>query len=213
MKKYVRIIGIILLPMVIVISCKKSNSPDRVDYTASIKDKTWWGMLAYTGKTPEYYSVHFNTNNSLTWGQLSGDYPGHWLLNGKELTITFDGNSNEIKTNLSDDNQMVNIKDNTAASEINSGELIANSNIPLDNTAWTGTIDYPSTKALQLDFKPGLQVTINIDKSPVKTYTYTRPSSNPIVRISTIFFGIITSGGKMKGSVDNAGVIWQATKQ
>ena len=170
-------------------------------------------MLAYTGKTAEYYSVHFNTDNSLTWSQLSGDYTGHWLLDGKELTITFDGNSSEIKAGISDDDQLVNIKDNTTASEINSGELISNPNITLDNTLWTGTIDYPSTKALQLTFKPGLQVTINIETSPIKTYTYTRASSTAVIRISTIFFGIIASGGKMKGSVDNAVVIWQATKQ
>jgi len=213
MKTYVRTFSIILLVMATVTSCKKSNTPDRKDYTASIKDKTWWGMLANTGKTPEYYSVHFNTDNSLTWSQLSGDNTGHWLLDGKDLTITFDGNSVEIKGSISDDDQLVNIKDNAPAYEINSGELIANSTIPLDNTIWTGTIDYPSTKALQLGFKPGLLVTINIENSPVKTYTYTRSSSSPVVRISTIFFGIVTSVGKMKGSVDNAVVVWQATKQ
>ena len=199
--------------MLIITSCKKNDSPDPKDYAASIKDRTWWGMLANSGKTPEYYSVHFNTDNTLTWSQFAGDSPGHWVLTGKTLTITFDGKSIELKADISDSDQLVNIADNTSAFDITSGELIGNTNTNLDNTTWNGTIDYPSTKALQLGFKPGLQVTVNVENSPVKTYTYTRSSSNGVIRISTIFCGIIVSGSKMKGSIDNSTYIWQATKQ
>jgi hypothetical protein len=211
MKKYKNIMLVTLLLIGIIVSCKKSSTPK--DYAASIKDKTWSGELAYTGKTTEYYSVHFNADNTLSWSQFSGDYTGHWILTGKQLTISFTGNSVEIKANISDDDNLVNITDNTTASEIKSGELIANSTISVDNTEWKGAINYPATKALQFSFKPGLQVIINIENTPIKTHTYTKYSLNTAIRISTVFFGIITSGGKMKGSVDNAVYIWQATKQ
>ncbi|MEP6726568.1 MAG: hypothetical protein ABJC98_12150 [Bacteroidota bacterium] len=212
MKKYLHIIPIIAIITGILFSCKKSNDDAPKDYSASIKDKTWWGELAYTGKTPEYYSVHFNTDNTLTWSQFQGDYTGHWALNNKQVTITFDGNTTQIKADISDDDNLVNITDNTGASEIKSGEITVNSTTTLDNTVWNGNTQVP-TKALQLNFKTGLQATINLEKTPVKTYTYTKYSSNSVIRISTIFFGIIVSGSKMKGSIDNSVFTWQATKQ
>ncbi len=214
MKTRLCIILLVLLSTAISFSCKKDSTAAGKDYAASVKDKTWWGMLAYTGKPQEPYSVHFNTGNSLNWSQLPGDNPGHWALDGKALTITFDGNNLEIKADISENDELVNIKDNSTASDIISGGLIANSsNSSLDNTTWSGTIDYPSTKALQLSFKPGMQVIVNVENIPVKTYTYTRSSSNTVIRISTAFFGIIISSSKMKGCIDNAGYIWQLTKQ
>lgn len=211
MKKYFKIILVTFLLTGILFSCKKSSTPK--DYTASIKDKTWGGELTYSGKTTEYYSVHFNADNTLTWSQFAGDYAGHWILSGKQLTITFNGNNTELKADISDDDNLVNITDNTTASEINSGELITNSIMSLDNTVWKGAMNYPVTKALQLSFTPGLQIVFNLENTPVKTYTYTRNPSNATIRISTVFFGMITSGSKMKGSVDNAVYIWQTTKQ
>ncbi|HTE12994.1 MAG TPA: hypothetical protein VK645_18570 [Chitinophagaceae bacterium] len=212
MKKYFNIIVVTLLLAVTVSGCKKSESVQPKNYTLSIKDKTWWGELAYTGKTPEYYSVHFNADNTLAWSQFQGDYTGHWTLNNKQVTITFDGNSTQIKADISDDDNLVNITDNSTASEIKGGEMAANSTIALDNSVWTGNTQVP-TKALQLNFKTGLQATINLENTPVKTYTYTKYSSNSVIRISTIFFGIVISGSKMKGSIDNSVFTWQATKQ
>jgi len=212
MKKYFNIIVVILLLAATTPGCKKSDSAQPKNYILSIKDKTWWGELAYTGKTPEYYSVHFNADNTLTWSQFQGDYTGHWALNNKQVTITFDGNSTQIKADISDDDNLVNITDNTTTSEIKNGEMTANSTITLDNSVWTGNTQIP-TKALQLNFKTGLQATINLENTPVKTYTYTKYSSNSVIRISTIFFGIIISGSKMKGSIDNSVFTWQATKQ
>jgi hypothetical protein len=215
MKKKLNLILVTLLLTGILISCKKScdTTPLPKDYTASIKDKSWWGEFTYAGETAEYYSVHFNADNTLTWSQFSGDYTGHWILTGKQLTITFDGNSEEIKANVSDDDKLVNITDNTTASEINNGQLSVNSTIPLDNTVWNGTIRFTSIKALQLNFKPGLQVVINQENMPVNTYTYTKNSSNSVIRVGGSFFGIITSDDKMKGSNGGALFIWQAIKQ
>ena len=198
--------------MAIISGCKKSNDVVPKDYSTSIKDKTWWGELAYTGKTPEYYSVHFNADNTLTWSQFAGDYTGHWVLDKKQLTITFDASSTKIQADISDDNNLVNISDNAASSEIKSGEMMATAIVTLDNSSWNGYTQAP-TKVLELNFKPGLQTTINLENSTIKTYTYTQSPSNSVIRVGTMFFGIVISGSKMKGSINNSVSTWQATKQ
>ncbi len=198
--------------MSLINSCKKSNDIIPKDYSTSIKNKTWWGELAYTGKTPEYYSVHFNTDNTLTWSQFAGDFSGHWMLDKKQLTITFDANSIQIHADISEDNNLVNISDNTAASEIKSGEITTTSSVTLDNSSWIGYTQAP-TKILELNFKPGLQTTINLENSPIKTYTYIQSSLSSVIRVGTMFFAIVISGSKMKGSINNAVSTWQATRQ
>jgi hypothetical protein len=214
MKKFVPIICIALLTTAALVSFKNNSTPVPKNYAASIKDKTWWGLFTYTGKTAEYYSVRFNADNTLLWNQLSGEYAGQWALKGKQLTITFSVSGVVMKADISSsDDNLVNITDNTAAYEINTGELIAKPNIPLDNTAWLGIVSFPATKPIKLDFKRGNKVTINTENSPIKTYTYTRNPSDAAIRIGTGFFGIIVSGSKMKGHVDSPGFTWQATKQ
>ncbi len=216
MKKYLNLILVTLLLTGILNSCKKSSDtiPLPKDYSASIKGKTWWGEFSFTSQTTEYYSVHFNADNTLTWSQFSGDYAGHWAITGKQLTMTIDVSGTEIKANIADDDKLMDITDNTGYYEVDNGQLSVNLTIPsLDNTVWNGTIYFFSIKTLQLSFKPGLQVVINQENMPVNTYTYTRNSSNSVIRIGTHFFGIITSDGKMKGSNGGARFIWQATKQ
>ncbi len=107
--------------------CKKNSTPSPKDYSASIKDKNWWGVVTYTGETSQYYSVHFNADNTLVWSQLSGDDPGQWTLQGKTLTIHFSGSKekdkDEIKVDISDDDKFLAISDNTLKYEINMGNL------------------------------------------------------------------------------------------
>ena len=214
MKKSVTIIWMALLTTVALVSFKKDNTPAPKNYAESIKNKTWWGMFTYTGKTAEYYSVHFNADNTLLWSQLSGDYAGLWALKGKQLTITFNVSSVVMKADISNDNNLANITDNTAAYEINTGELIAKPNIPLDNTAWLGILNFSAKKMqIQLDFKRSNRVTINIENSVSKTYTYTRNPSDAAIRIGTIFFGIIISDSKMKGHIYAPENTWEATKK
>jgi hypothetical protein len=64
MKKHINIVLVTVLLMSFITGCKKNNTASPKDYAASIKDKTWWGQLTYTGKTQEYYSVHFNADNT-----------------------------------------------------------------------------------------------------------------------------------------------------
>ena len=91
MKKYIVAMLFALLSTGVLFSCKKSSTPVSTpkDYAASIKDKTWWGVMTYTGQALQYYSVHFYADNSLFWSQIDGDYLGQWTINNKQLAITF----------------------------------------------------------------------------------------------------------------------------
>jgi len=180
MKKYINIITVTLIVMSILFSCKKSDSPEI--YAKSIIDKTWWGTLTYNSQKTEYYSVHFNADKSLVWSQLSGDYPGLWEINDKHLKMTFPLLKSEIDGDISKNDTLMNISDNNASVSINSGKLIANSNIVLDNTVWLGSANMTTPKVLELTFIPGSQIKINIENSTIKTYAYTRSLSGSVFR-------------------------------
>ena len=232
MKKYISIILITVILMSFMTGCKKSNSVAPKDYTPSIKDKTWWGMFTYTGKDAEYYSVHFNADNTLLWSQFSGDFTGQWTINGKALTMTFDVSKAEIKAGISDDDKLLDIKDNTGNSEINAGQLIADPNITLDNTQWDGkpilaSNLYDYLISFMPVFKVDIQETYFYPPSLYKSYlypnnTYKRSASGAVIRASyntggagagSLFFAIIISGNEMRGSIKNPNNIWKATKQ
>jgi len=218
MKKYISIMLFAVVITGTIFSCKKSNTPGPKDYSLSVKDKTWWGALVYTGKSTEYYSVHFNADNSLTWSQMSGDYNGQWVLTGKQLTITFSGNSVEIKADISDDDKLMNITDNTANSEITNGQLIANPNISLDNTVWKGSIVYSlSSTDYQITFLPGTKLQakyLNVNYVPDD---YTRSASGAVIRTFgggvVPIFGVIVSDKEMKGGRITTDYPWQVSKQ
>ncbi len=201
--------------MGILIGCKKSDTPK--DYAASIKDRTWWGIFTNTGKTPEYYSIHFNTDSSLLWSDLSGDYAGKWKIADRQLTMTFTAINDEIKADITDDDKLENITDNTSFYDVNSGALIASPNIPLDNTVWNGSANITTSKALQLRFNTGSKVTINIENTVIKSYSYTRSTSGAVIRTTLtggdVFFGVITINNELRGSVGKSDSPWQANKQ
>ena len=201
--------------------CKKSNDTKPKDYALSVKDKTWWGVVTYTGKPAEFYSVHFNTGNTFTWSQFSGDYNGQWVISGNELKMTFDENATEIKATISDSDSLINIKENSGILVINTCQLIANPNIALDNSEWKGVFVTGFAYALDINFRAPLKADIRQGL----TYTnniYTRTSSGAVIRTdinpvgstaSTHFFAIIISGSEMRGSIKNANVQWKASKQ
>ncbi|GAC1448488.1 MAG: hypothetical protein NVSMB7_09970 [Chitinophagaceae bacterium] len=193
---------------------QKSSTPK--DYTASIKEKTWSGMLTYTSQTTEYYSVHFNTDNSLIWSQLSGDYIGHWAINGKQLTLTFTNSNAQIKADISDADTLMNIVANVSLYIINSGKLLANPTVSLDNTVWKGlTVTGAASSFLQMSFMPGSKVEVKVSTVP-ETNTYTRSASGAVIRTvfkSAIFFGIITSNNEIHGSINNPKNTWYVIKQ
>ena len=218
--KFIKKISLLLVITTIFFSCKKSNDAAATpkDYAASVKDKNWWGALAYTGKPAEYYTVAFKADNSLVWSQASGDTPGLWALTGKTLTITFIGNTVKITADISDDNKFANIQDNTAASEVTSGQLITTPNVYLDNTAWKGTIPV-SAQSLQITFPSPLNIKMGADNStPFGPYSYTRISSGAAIRTSIgafggPVFGVIISGTEMNGTFGTNNTQWKATLQ
>ena len=216
MKKYLSIISITLLSIATLFNCNDEDAAPK-DYAASIKDKTWWGTLTNSGEAIQYYSVHFNAGNSLVWSQLSGDYLGQWSLDKNKLTITFTAPAVIVTTEISDDNTWVNITTNTS-NIVNSGELVANPNITLDNTEWNGVdISGGVTKSLKLIFTPNLEVSTVIDNKGAGgvPYNYTRLASGGAIRITAgyPYFGVITAGGELRGSRQSYINSWQATKQ
>ena len=216
MKKYPGIIFVLLLSAGILSSCKKDSDSSSKKITESIKDKSWSGTIIYTGKPTEYYSVHFNADNTLEWAQISGKYTGHWVLNGTALTLTFDANTVEVKANISGDNRLTNITDNTSVYEITSGGLVAKPDISLENTVWKGTRTNTiagTMLAYQMNFMTGNKVEIRIGNVLDGVYSYTREAAGAAFRTGKGIFGTIISDGEMMGSDVNAAIPWEAIKQ
>jgi hypothetical protein len=210
-KKYITIALVTLMMIAILNSCKK-DSPHK-DYTASIKDKTWWGTLTYTGQAPEYYSIHFNGDNSFTWSQLLGDYNGHWVVSGRQLVMTIDLNGVEIKADISDDDNLMNITANTSYYIVNSGDRVDNPDILLDNTIWKGTATGAPTI---LRFKPGLKVEAELGNNIYGSDPYKRSASGAAIKSElnpgyTLFI-VVISANEMRGA-DNSGFQWKMIKQ
>lgn len=217
MKKYTSIALILL--MLVIVSCKKSDTPK--DYNASIKGKTWWGAFACAGELEQYYSVYFKEDGSLQWNQLSGQIPGKWVVNGKQLTMTFNTTNTIIKADIGDNNVLMNIVSTGVGScPATSAILLEKLDLPLDNTVWKGGRGNGINgriAALELRFMPGLKIEIKIDNVAYGPYSYTRDPFSGAFRGTTgmnrYFFGIITSGTEIKGSDINSNFQWQVTKQ
>ena len=214
MKKCINLMLVTLLSMCILVSCKKSTSKD---YSLSVKDKTWWGVFTYTGQPLQYYSVHFNADNTLSWSQLSGNYPGQWTISDRHITFTLAGTNVLNKADISDADTLMNISANSNTYVINSCKLVANPPISLDNTSWSGTITISGTPYLLLmSFMPGLKVKVSIGGSvyPVQSYT-SSPSGAMQIPISSAsyLFAVIAAGNEMKGCEANPATQWHTTKQ
>jgi hypothetical protein len=217
MKQYIIRSMLVLMMTVIIFSCKKENAKD---FTLSIAGKTWWGKFAYTGKVSQYYSIQFDANGSYIWSELSGDYTGKWVVDGKHLKFTFDVTSKQIKADISADNKLVNIENNSSYGwAIESCERIANPNLSsLDNTFWKGayiTIPGPVTVLANLRFLPGLKLQVEFPGPNTKEgpYSYTRSASGVAIRGQYNLFGIILSETEMKGTDHNNTFDWSAIKQ
>ena len=222
MKKSLSILIVTTFLIAIFISCSKhdntSNDMPIKYYSASIKDKTWWGVLTYTGKTAEYYSVHFSADNTLIWSQLSGDYAGTWTINNKSIIFKFSGSSSEITAEISNDDKFISISDNTPSYEINNGQLMASPNIPLDNTLWKGIILGGSTVSpLQLKFLPGAKVEFTLNTINYGLFNYFRSPFGGSFRFDTgggyYYFGVFVSPTQTKGSGNSSEFPFQLTKQ
>ncbi len=221
MKKHTGIMAITLLIIGFMVSCSKENEPAPKDYGTAIKDKTWWGTFAIPGQATEHYSVHFNADSSLKWSQLSGDYNGKWSINSNKLTMDFTTLGSKIKADITDDDKLINFV-TTNSAVVNSCELIANPNIPLENTTWEGTLLFvgsgpASLTSFKISFKPGSLVDARIGSAANILYTYTRSASGGAIRLvsggTTKHFGVVVSGKDIKGSYLTYASPWQVTKQ
>lgn len=220
MKKYLSIPIVTLMLTVILFSCKKDSSSSVKDYTISVKGKTWWGQLTNAGETVQYYSVYFNGDGSLLWSQRAGSYTGKWVVNNNHLTIDFITPAVQIKADISDDGILKNIVTNNLT-VVNSGKMIANPTITLDNTVWKGMLNFSSgtPAAFELTFIAGSQVKPKIGINVYGPYSYTRSVSGAVIQFTVgayPYFAVISSDNEMKGhwstTVYNY-FLWQTTKQ
>jgi hypothetical protein len=212
MKKYLNM-AIALLATVFFFSCKKDKDiPAVKDYTTSIINKNWSGSFTYNGEQIQYYSVHFNADKTFEWNQWAGDYFGLWSLDGNKITLKFTGATVIVAAEISDDNKLINFTTNTL-NKINTGQLIENINIALDNTVWKGpeiNLIVGFNAPLQLRFMPGSNVEVNL-AGTIQTHPYSRTSSGSI-RNSRIF-GVIIGPNEMRGTDLSIPYHWQAIKQ
>jgi hypothetical protein len=201
MKKQVSISLFLLLSAGVLISCKKENKDKPKDYSASVKDKTWWGQMTYTGKTAEYYSVYFKGDGTLLWSQFSGDYEGRWVVKGRQLVMNFNVSGAEVKADISDDEKLMNITDNTGAYNVNGGQIISTPNLSLSNTRWKGTFDINS---YQLSFLDDSKLNEKFLTSGSENLCpYTRSASGAAIRYnrgSIKLFAIIASDNIIRGN-------------
>jgi len=225
MKKQCRLFAVLLSSVFLVAGCKKTTTPDGntpKDYLASIADKTWWGTFNYTGQAEEYYSMHFNADNTFDWDQFLGSFKGFWALDSNKLTLTYEGNDTKIIAEISDDNKLIHISDNTDNSEITSGQLVSSPHIPLDNTVWKGMqiftyVDnqdsFNDSMIVKLEFNDNGQALQSFKGIlPPAFYDYSRSPSGDAVRTKTsyigrsvmsgdiIYFFVIVSENEMKGT-------------
>jgi hypothetical protein len=217
MKKYLKIVLVTLMSAAILFSCKKDNASAPKDNAASINDKTWSGEIIYTGDSVQFYTVHFNTDNTLLWSQLSGDYPGNWGLIDKQLTMTFTGSNAVIRGNITGDDKLTNILvSNTNAYKVNSAVLVLNPNMPLEGTVWKGSGFFAvATYPLEISFLPGNKAELKINNFTHPLKTYTRSPSGTGIRISgggIKLFAVIISGTEMNGSSGSSDNPWKTTK-
>jgi hypothetical protein len=215
MKKFTEIILVSLFLIAVVTSCKKESK----DYSASIKDKTWWGTMSYNGLKIAYYTVHFKADGSLVWSELTGDYQGNWTMDGKHLTISLAGVVRDFKADLSKDDKLLNIVMGVSANyAVISGELIPNPFLPsLDNTVWNGSYSLGTgigmTSAMQINFMPGSKLQMKIGGALLSAMIYTRSASGVAIRTVYGFFGIVISSTEIKGTDDNVNYYgWQVSK-
>jgi hypothetical protein len=203
MKKYTAIIILVsLFSISVITSCKK----DSKDYSASVKDKTWWGTMSYAGSKMAYYTIHFNASGSLVWSEQLGDYQGNWVLDGKHLTISLTSIVREIKADLSKDDKLVNIVMVSGNNyTVVSGDLIPNPLLSsLDNTVWNGSYSTGTgigmTTTMQITFMPGNSLQMKIGGTLLGARIYTRSGSGVAIRTAYGFFGMVISSTQIKGT-------------
>jgi hypothetical protein len=200
--KFLMPIGLLCIAIT-VISCKKGD--DSINWNKELTGSAWAGELKYTSGA--YMGVQpfsiVMTGGSLTWYQLSGDYPATWSVDGDKVTITFTDDS-KLSATLSKDgwSNFTNITNN--------GFLIQNlsrSSVPvpdqLNNTVWTGKY---SSSDLIINFLTGQRVAYSFPTGAfVPTYTVygagikhsrTVPSSGAFITS----YGVFTNGTTIKGA-------------
>jgi hypothetical protein len=211
---------IISLATVLAACSKSDDKTPPKDYSTAIKGKVWVGELTYSGKTKEYYSVQFKTDNSLIWSEYSGDYAGKWVVDGQRLKLTFTASGKQFNAGITDDNKLIDITNYpTNGWEVNTGEINNNADMVLDNTIWNESHpDRPDFYVMTLSFKQGLKMNYDYLMFQEHQLSYSRIGAS--IRFKTTkpnsitWFGVITADGKaINGVIPVDNRAWKAVKQ
>ena len=102
---HLKTISVLLITVITILSCKKSNDDKPVNWAEELKGSVWAGEFkyntgAYTGLQP--VSIVINNDNTLTWYEVAGSYTATWLVSGNTVTIKFISGST-VSASLSKD--------------------------------------------------------------------------------------------------------------
>lgn len=173
-------------------ACKKEAIED---IKAVFNNTEWIGMAKYPDKPlPEPFSIEFYGNGTFTWHELSGDHNGSYTIdnNKREITLDFPLMGLQFIAEVTQENSL------TGITHILSCSLNNSSRINLENSKWIGT--YTTGVNLQLDFKPGQTVELQVPPTRITT-VYTRAGNACRYSYSTVqYFSVIQSDNRsMKG--------------
>jgi hypothetical protein len=223
-------IPLILIFLFFISGCSKTNNatpsaptstppaPAPTDYNTVIREKTWWGNLTNPGEKSQFYSVHFNADQSLVWNQASGEYFGSWSLDGNHLVLNFPSISVVVKADIAKDSTLTNITCSNT-STINSGKMLGLTSKPLVGTTWIGTyLEGKTSRVFRLFFKDAVNVEIMLDGVP-EIYQYVVTTSGVVFRTNVkpgyahLFFGLNNKDGQWVGTDLTPDNTWTVTKQ
>jgi hypothetical protein len=212
MRRQMRFYTGILILVLFACSCRKSATPENTkDYSSMIRNRNWWGTITYTGESLKYFSVHFNDDSTLIWDEDRGTFTGHWTLIDRQLIVKFDSSGYRFTANIENE-KFSYLASSSPKFQVNSGQLIKDLNLSIENTTWIGPGYVPEILYV-MQFSPEASYKLDDDK-----YGNTRelghyiilPSGGGLKMQFQTYTGhpynlsilIFTSGTEMVGSVE-----------
>jgi hypothetical protein len=198
MKKHLIFTAIGLLLAVIGLnSCKKSNEKKPTDNSAILTNTTWTGEFNYADGKAQPVRIAFGESGTLTWAEFKNEYGGSWTIENGLLTIGIAGTVS-FTANISDDKTLTNIKStDISGRKLMNATLTGNDDAVLDGTKW-------ASPDVSVKFKAGNKLDLYFGASAMPTYVdidYTR--KNRAIYFSLVdkydWFLVLTANTVMKG--------------
>jgi len=198
MKKKLIFTAISLLLAVIGLnSCKKSNDTKPTDKPVILTNTVWTGEFNYDGGKTQPMSITFGESGNLTWAEFKSEYGGSWKLENGLLTIGING-AVSFTANISSGNKLTNITStDVSGRKLMNAVLAENDDAVLDGTKW-------SAPEVSIKFKADNKLDLYFGASPTPSYvdrSYTRKSRAIYFSLTDKYdwFLVMTTGTFMKG--------------